>query len=224
MNPQNRPSDSRSARIAEALANGESTVRLRAAMAAGSEPDPALAEVLVERCGVEPDFFVRDMLTWALTRQPHEVAVPLVLAELNSEVPQARSQALHTLSKIRPEGAWDSLADDMFADPDDEVARAAWRCGVICVPTEKKGELAAMLETQLGRGSAKVQRSLAMAFADLGAGEKLLEEATRSADLRRAAHAAATLHLWRNPEASFGYALEEANRATALGFREMETG
>ncbi|HJE90816.1 MAG TPA: HEAT repeat domain-containing protein, partial [Dietzia timorensis] len=75
------------------------------------------------------------------------------------------------------------------------------------------------------RGTAEVKRSLAMAFVELGyAAEDVLEDAARAEDADTAAHARATLHLLRNPEAGFGYALEEANRATALGFRQMETG
>ena len=211
--------------MAQALEHTDSSMRMKAAMAAGSTPDPALASRLVERCGIEPDFFVRDMLTWALTRHAQDVAVPLVLAELDSSTPQARSQALHTLSKIRPTGAWHALTDAMFDDPDDEVARAAWRCGVILVPDTERAALAKTLATQLGRGSAEVKRSLAMAFVELDyAAEDVLEDAARAEDADTAAHARATLHLLRNPEAGFRYALEEANRATALGFRQMETG
>lgn len=223
MTPPQQTNDGQSVRIARALEHSDSSLRLKAAMAAGSDPDPALAVPLVTRCGVEPDFFVRDMLTWALTRQPQEVAVPLVLAELDSPAPQARSQALHTLSKIRPEGAWNALTDDMFADPDDEVARAAWRCGVILVPTAERPGFAKTLATQLGRGSIEIKRSLAMAFAELGpAAEETLEEESRSGETARAAHARAALLLLSDPEASFGYALEEANRETALAFQRME--
>lgn len=225
MDPQQQTNGAQRELMAQALEHTDASVRMKAAMAAGSTPDPALASRLVERCGIEPDFFVRDMLTWALTRQAQDVAVPLVLAELDSHAPRARSQALHTLSKIRPAGAWHALTDAMFADPDDEVARAAWRSGVILVPDTERAALAKTLATQLGRGPAEVKRSLAMAFVELGyAAEDVLEDAARAEDADTAAHARATLHLLRNPEAGFGYALEEANRATALGFRQMETG
>jgi hypothetical protein len=55
--------------------------------------------VLVERCAVEPDFFVRDMPSWVLTRLPPEITLPRIRHELDSERPQARSQALHTLAE-----------------------------------------------------------------------------------------------------------------------------
>ncbi|MGU3437317.1 hypothetical protein ACNHUS_30440 [Actinomycetes bacterium M1A6_2h] len=76
--------------VTTALSATDSSVRLRAALDAGIDPDPALVGALVERCGLEPDFFVRDMLTWALTRFPPGTTVPLLVAELRSErVPDA---------------------------------------------------------------------------------------------------------------------------------------
>ena len=53
-----------------ALDAADASVRLRAALALGSTGDPTLLDALVRRCGIEPDFFVRDMLTWALTAYP----------------------------------------------------------------------------------------------------------------------------------------------------------
>lgn len=55
------------ANIARALDVQDQSVRLQAAMAAGTHPHPDLLETLVRRCGVEPDFFVRETLAWALT-------------------------------------------------------------------------------------------------------------------------------------------------------------
>lgn len=59
-----------------ALEDGRASVRLRAAMAVGTTPDPRFVDKLVERCAVEPEFFVRDMLTWALTRHPVSLTLP----------------------------------------------------------------------------------------------------------------------------------------------------
>ena len=84
-----------------ALAAGDESTRLKAALAIGSNPEPDLVDTLVARCAIEPDFYVRDMLTWALTRLPPEITMPRLLAELRSKRAQARSQALHTLSKIK---------------------------------------------------------------------------------------------------------------------------
>ncbi len=144
----------RHARVAEALCAPDSSVRLRAALAAGTDPDPGLLEALIERCAVEPEFPVRDMLSWALLRLPPEITLPRLRRELDSGHAQARGQALHTLSKIgdRSASAWITRAE--LRDPDDEVARTAWRVAVLLVPEGERKRLAEELATQLGRGAA----------------------------------------------------------------------
>ncbi len=96
-------------RVLAGLRHDDSSVRLRAALAAGSDPDPGFVGPLVERCGVESVFHVRDMLTWALTRHLETVTVPRVVAELRSPNARARSQALHTLSKIGDRSVWPAI-------------------------------------------------------------------------------------------------------------------
>src|SRR5579862_6110750 len=167
-----------------ALAAGDESTRLKAALAIGSNPEPGLVDILVARCAIEPDFYVRDMLTWALTRFPPEITVPRLLAELRSERAQARSQALHTLSKIKDASAWPAVTRSLLRDSDDEVARSAWRAAVILVPNEEKMGLAEELATQLGRGDRDVQLSLSRALASLGGDvvEPILRKAAASAD------------------------------------------
>ncbi len=92
MVPIGTPHNDQNTRLRTALSAPNSSIRLRAALAAGTTPDPSFVRVLVERCESEPDFFVRDMLTWALTRHPTELTVPALLTELHSDAPQARSQ------------------------------------------------------------------------------------------------------------------------------------
>jgi len=53
-----------SAQLKTELSRAQPSARLQAALAAGSRPDPRYVDVLVERSGIEPDFYVRDMLTW----------------------------------------------------------------------------------------------------------------------------------------------------------------
>ena len=101
--------------------------RLKAALAIGSNPEPDVVDTPVARCAIEPDFYVRDMLTWALTRLPSEITLPRLLAPLRSECAQARSQALHTLSKIKDAGAWPAITRSLLRDSNDEVAQSAWR-------------------------------------------------------------------------------------------------
>ena len=62
----------------------DSSVRLHAALAVDSVPDPDLLETLDERCAVEPDFFVRDMLTWALTRLSPENTLRLEATDVTA--------------------------------------------------------------------------------------------------------------------------------------------
>jgi HEAT repeat protein len=204
--------------LIEALQHARSSVRLRAAMAAGTRPDPRYLEKLLERCAVEPDFFVRDMLTWALTRQPAALTVPRLVDELSSGRAQARSQALHTLSKIGDGGAWPAISRSLLSDPDSEVARSAWRAAVVLVPDGERGELAATLATQLGRGDRDTQLSLSRALIALGdVVEPVLATATANGRPRVRTHAIATERLRRNPDTGFEAAIEEAKRIVALG-------
>lgn len=204
--------------LVAALAAGDSSMRLKAALAIGTEPDPGMLDVLVVRCGVEPDFYVRDMLTWALTRLPADVTVPRLLGEVGSGVSQARSQALHTLSKIGDIRAWPAMTPVLLRDPDDEVARAAWRAAVAVVPEGLERDLAEILASQFGRGGREVQRSLSRALIELGAViEPVLQRAAASEDPVVAAHAAATERLLQDPEAAFEPAVKEAKRIYALG-------
>jgi HEAT repeat protein len=205
-------------RVTDALGSEDSSVRLRTALAVGSDPDPVFLEVLVERCAVEPDFFVRDMLSWALTRLPTEITLPRIRRELDSGRPRARSQALHTLSKIGDRSAWAWITRDMLRDADDEVARTAWRVAVVLVPEHEEKDLTDELVLQLGRGDRDVQLSLSRALVDLGDVIKpALEGAAESADPATAAHARATELLRQNPETGFDAALDEAKRMVALG-------
>nr|WP_307868517.1 HEAT repeat domain-containing protein [Umezawaea beigongshangensis] len=205
--------------MVDALSAADSSVRLRAALAIGSNPDPGLLETLVERCAVEPDFFVRDMLSWVLTRLSPEITLPRIRRELDSERARARGQALHTLSKIGDKSAWAWIARDVLHDADDEVARTAWRVAVALVPTEdEKKDLADALITQLGRGDRTVRLSLSRALVDLGdVVEPALRRAATHPDPVVAAHARATELLLRDPETGFDAAVEEAKRIVALG-------
>ncbi|MFD5449360.1 HEAT repeat domain-containing protein [Streptomyces sp. NPDC127100] len=205
-------------RALEELADSRPSVRLRAALAVGTTPDPRHVDELVERCAVEPEFFVRDMLTWALTRHPLPLTLPRLLRELGSARAQARSQALHTLSKIGDAQAWPAITPALLRDADDEVARSAWRAAVVLVPDGEEPALTTVLVTQLGRGGGETQRSLSRALVALG--EVIVPDllaAESAPDPLVRAHALATRRLLRDPEAGFGFLLDEAKRIVALG-------
>ncbi|WP_406315086.1 HEAT repeat domain-containing protein [Streptosporangium sp. NBC_01639] len=210
--------DTDTIRAFQGLEDSNSSVRLRAALAVGTSPDPRFIDKLIERCAIEPEFYVRDMLTWALTRHPASMTIPELLNEVRSERAQARSQALHTLSKIGDRQAWPAITRALLADADDEVARSAWRAAVVLVPEDEEPELAAVLSTQLGRGEREMQLSLSRALIELG--EVILptlRAAMTALDPRVRAHAIATERLLRDPDAGFEFAIEEAKRVVALG-------
>ncbi|MEU6594474.1 HEAT repeat domain-containing protein [Streptomyces sp. NPDC046881] len=210
--------DTNTVRALRALENDNSSVRLQAALAVGTAPDPEFIGKLVERCAVEPEFSVREMLTWALTRHPASMTVPLLLGEVRSGRAQARSQALHTLSKIGDRKAWPAITPALLSDPDDEVARSAWRAAVVLVPEGQEHELAVALAAQLGRGERETQLSLSRALIALGETMvPVLGAAVTDLDPRVRAHAIATERLWRDPDAGFEFAVEEAKRIVALG-------
>ncbi|MGD6747673.1 HEAT repeat domain-containing protein [Streptomyces sp. BH106] len=226
--------DTETLRALRGLADRDASVRLRAAMAVGSAPDPGFVGTLVERCAVEPEFYVRDMLTWALTRHPAALTLPALLREVRSGPAQARSQALHTLSKIGDRSAWPVITRELLTDADDEVARSAWRAAVVLVPDDgvgdgedggtgdgagsEKAALAAVLATQLGRGGRETQLSLGRALVDLGdVAMPALRAAAISSDPAVRAHALATQQVLRDPDTGFGFAIEEAKRVVALG-------
>ncbi|GAA1647567.1 HEAT repeat domain-containing protein [Actinoplanes couchii] len=205
-------------RVRQALSHDNSSVRLQAALAAGTTPDQDLIDTLVEQCAVEPDFYVRDMLTWALTRHRSAETLPRLLGELTSARPQARSQALHSLSKIGDRSAWPSITRELLTDPDDEVARAAWRTAAGLVPEGEVHSLAEILTTQLGRGNRETRLSLSRALITLGDPVlPLLATKATNPTLAVRYHALATEHLYRDPDAGFEFAIEEAKRIVALG-------
>ncbi|MGV9674939.1 HEAT repeat domain-containing protein [Nocardia sp. NPDC003482] len=204
--------------VLEALAATNSSTRLRAALAMGTRPEPGFLDALVDRCAVEPDFFVRDMLTWALTRLPAERTMPRLRAELRSDRAQARSQALHTLSKIGDPGTWPAITRSLLHDADDQVARSAWRAAVVLVPEDERAALARELAAEFGRGDRETRLSLSRALVALGEViEPVLRKAMADNDSAVAEHARATERLWHDPDGGFDLAVDAAKRVAALG-------
>ncbi|AZG47438.1 HEAT repeat domain-containing protein [Gordonia insulae] len=205
------------AKLIAALSATQPSTRLQAALAAGTHPDDTLVDVLVARCAIEPDFFVRDMLTWALTRCRDDVTIPRLVGELTASAPQARSQALHTLSKIGDGSVWGEIPTELLHDPDDEVARSAWRAAVVLVPENQKPTLATELASELGRGDRDVQRSLSRALVALGdAATPALAAARSGPSAARREHALATEHLADDPDGDFSAAVNHARRVLSL--------
>jgi hypothetical protein len=199
-------------RLRLALTAPDASARLQAALTAGTRPAASYVPVLVGQCRVEPDFFVRDMLTWALTRHDRDTVVDLLLPELDSPIAQARSQALHTLSKVGDPSVFARITPALLTDADDTVARAAWRTASGLAPDDlQRAALATILATQLSRGDRELRLSLTQSFQRLGeAGRPVLEAAATDARPDVRAHARATAQLLDDPEADFDAAMRDA--------------
>ncbi len=150
------------------LESPDKSVRLQAALAAGTYPEDGYIEVLVTQCAHETDFFVRDTLSWALMRQDRKSVVQRLIPELKSVNPQSRSQALHTLSKIGDKENYELITRDLLLDSDDFVASTAWRSASVLVPDKDKQELVELLISQLGRGDGDIQFGLTRFLCSLG--------------------------------------------------------
>jgi hypothetical protein len=165
------------------FASPDQSVRLKAALAAGTYPEVEFIEVLISQCAIESDFFVRDTLSWALMRNDVTEVVKRLETELQSSNPQAKSQAIHTLSKIGDRANFSMITDEMLFDPDDFIASTAWRVASVLVPDDQKSILVKKLITQLGRGDSDIQFGLTRFLCALG--ECIVEPltvASRSSD------------------------------------------
>jgi len=186
------------------LASPDQSVRLKAALAAGTYPAPEFIEILISQCAHEPDFFVRDTLSWALMRHDQEAVVEKLIPELNSPVAQSRSQAIHTFSKIGEKKYYPLITDELLFDEEDSVASTAWRAASVLVPESEKSALVAKLVTQLGRGDSDVQFGLTRFLCTLG--EVIvapLTEAAKSAKEEVRVQAEFTLLRFREMELEF---------------------
>ena len=165
------------------LDSPDQSVRLKAALAAGTYPEDEFIEVLISQCAIEPDFFVRDTLSWALMRNDISKVVKRLETELESTNNQAKSQAIHTLSKIGDKANYRLITDAMLFDSDDFMAATAWRVASVLVPEDQKRNLVQKLITQLGRGDSDTQFGLTRFLCALG--ECIVEpltEASKSTD------------------------------------------
>jgi HEAT repeat protein len=156
------------ATLVELLNSPNQSVRLKAALAAGTYPNPDQIEILISQCASESDFFVRDTLSWALMRHDQKSVVEQLKIELKSQNPQARSQALHTLSKIGDKGNYELITPDLLLDSNDFVASTAWRSASVLVPDKDKQALVELLISQLGRGDSDIQFGLTRFLCAIG--------------------------------------------------------
>ena len=113
--------------------------------------------------------------------------IPRVVKRLETELQsanvQAKSQAIHTLSKIGDKNNYSLITDEMLFDADDFVAATAWRAASVLVPEDKKPALVKKLVTQLGRGDSDTQFGLTRFLCAIGEAIVIpLTEAANSSD------------------------------------------
>jgi hypothetical protein len=101
-------------------------------------------------------------------RNEVEKVVERLKPELVSENPQAKSQALHTLTKIADKKYFSLITHEHLLDSNDKVAVTAWRAASVLVPEDEKSTLTKILLTQLGRGDSDVQFDLTRFLCALG--------------------------------------------------------
>ena len=156
------------ATLQELLESSDQSVRLKAALAAGTYPEPEFIDILVTQCAHEPDFFVRDTISWALMRNEIPKVIERLKIELQSKNALAKSQAIHTLSKIGDKQNYFLITEEMMNDADDLVATTSWRAASVLVPDEEKSALVKILLTQLGRGDSDTQFALTRFLCAIG--------------------------------------------------------
>ncbi|UNX54514.1 HEAT repeat domain-containing protein [Georgenia sp. TF02-10] len=144
------------------LMNPDRDVRQAAALDLGTLADPGAARALVARLWSEPDFFVRDTLSWAVTRVA-EAAAPLLLDALAGADTASRVQAVHVLSKIADPATTDAIVPLAADDDPDVAAKARWALTRIGDPRAIPA-----LAAQLGTGDSNGRNGLTRDLASFG--------------------------------------------------------
>lgn len=145
------------------LRNPDRDVRQAAALDLGTHAAPAAAQALVGRLGSEQDFFVRDTLSWAITRIA-DTATPFLLTALTGTDTAIRVQALHVLSKIADPATTNTILP-LTADNDPAVAsKARWALTRIADP-----RAISAMAVHLGTGDNTSQNDLTRDLASFGA-------------------------------------------------------
>lgn len=146
-----------------ALVHPDKDVRQRAAVSLGQLADPSLAPQIAGLLWQESDFFVRETLTWLLTRTP-EPAAKAAAAALNEADASTRVQALHLLSKLADPDSVATVtrhiddADPLIAD------KARWALARIGDPS-----VIPLLVDQLGEAELSTRDAMTNTLMQFGA-------------------------------------------------------
>jgi len=179
------------------LVHPDKNVRIRAALDLGAAQHRAALPDLIERLGREPDFFVRENLTWAVVRMGAD-AIPPLLGLLAHSDAAVRLQAVHTLSKMAdPAGA--VALGQAVSDPEDEVARKA----IFALGQMRDPAALSTLVAQVGHPEAERRNTLGTALIGFGqAALAPLQALLQHPEAQRRAHAADILGLLGDPAAA----------------------
>jgi HEAT repeat protein len=149
--------------LLEELHHFDRDVRSRAAISLGNLGDANTLDALLEAICAEPDFFVREDLTWALVRMG-EVAIQPLIDLLQADSPSTRHQAAHVLGKIGDVRATEALINALQDSNPEVVSKAAFTLGQF-------GDVRAIpaLVNILNHESREVQETLVSVLENFGA-------------------------------------------------------
>lgn len=119
-----------------AARHGDPSVRQRAALHLGTHGDDSIADELVSILVGEPDFYVRETLTWAVVTRASATYPHLVEALRDESLREgpARVYLLHALSKIRDPASVAEILPHADDEDDAVAAKAWWALGRIGTP------------------------------------------------------------------------------------------
>jgi len=144
--------------LIEQLRHLDRNVRSQAALTLGRQPDADALPALLDALSTDPDFFVREDITWALLRLG-EAAVDPLMDLLKSESADARHHAAHTLGKIGDPRAVDALIHVLGDSHPMVVMKAAFTLGQL-----KDTKAVPALVPLLGHEDREVQTSVTRAM------------------------------------------------------------
>lgn len=180
-----------------ALADPDKNIRIRAALDLGAAQERSALPELVARLVQEPDFFVREHLTWAVVRMGPDAA-PLLTELLEHPSAAARLQAVHALSKM-PDPIGAATLSQAVHDPDSEVARKA----IFALGQRQQVADLVPLLAALGHTDTEHRTTVSTALAQFGrAALAPLTEALQAPQAEQRAHAAEVLGLLGEPAAA----------------------
>lgn len=108
----------------------DKNVRIEAALELGKLADVQALPALLDRVGTEPDFYVRENVTWALARMGNAAVSPLITILERGDT-ASRFHAAHTLSKLGDARAVPALLAALDASDSELVQKSVYALGAL---------------------------------------------------------------------------------------------